>query len=160
MTNALDGESLPVYGDGMQIRDWIYVTDHCEGIWTALERGVAGQVYNVGGGNEVPNIEITQRILALTGADASLIRYVTDRPGPRPALLDRDGQAAWPWAGRRRWSSTPALAETVAWYREQRDVVGADQERRVPGVLRDAVRRALSWTTTGTPVGDGTVEPC
>src|SRR5207342_2259395 len=61
VTNALDGLPLPVYGDGMQVRDWIHVDDHCAGIWTALERGTAGEVYNVGGGNEVPNLDITRR---------------------------------------------------------------------------------------------------
>ncbi len=120
VTNALDGQPLPVYGDGMQIRDWIYVTDHCEGIWTALHHGVAGQVYNVGGGNEVPNLEITQRILALTGVDARLIRYVTDRPGH-----DRRYSVATHKLRQLGWAPTTdfdtALAETVAWYRDRRD---------------------------------------
>ena len=120
VTNALDGQALPVYGDGMQIRDWIYVTDHCEGIWTALERGVAGEVYNVGGGNEVPNIEITRRILALTGADASLIRYVTDRPGhDRRYSIATQKLRDLGWAPRVEFET--ALAETVAWYRERRE---------------------------------------
>ena len=120
VTNALDGQPLPVYGDGLQIRDWIYVTDHCEGIWTALERGVAGEVYNVGGGNEVPNLEITQRILALTGADARLIRYVTDRPGhDRRYSVATQKLRALGWAPAMEFET--ALAETVAWYRDQRD---------------------------------------
>ncbi len=119
VTNALDGEALPVYGDGMQIRDWIYVTDHCEGIWTAMEAGVAGQVYNVGGGNEVPNIEITRRILALTGADAGLIRYVADRLGhDRRYSIATDKLRGLGWAPKVEFAA--ALAETVAWYRDQR----------------------------------------
>ena len=119
VTNALDGEALPVYGDGMQIRDWIYVTDHCEGIWTAMEAGVAGQVYNVGGGNEVPNIEITRRILALTGADAGLIRYVADRLGhDRRYSIATDKLRRLGWAPKVEFAA--ALAETVAWYRDQR----------------------------------------
>src|SRR6476620_5603514 len=69
ITNALDGEPLPVYGDGRQVRDWIHVDDHCAGVWTALEQGAAGEVYNVGGGNEVPNLEITRRILEHTGRE-------------------------------------------------------------------------------------------
>ncbi len=119
VTNALDGEALPVYGDGMQIRDWIYVTDHCEGIWTAMEAGVAGQVYNVGGGNEVPNIEITRRILELTGADAGLIRYVADRLGhDRRYSIATDKLRRLGWAPKVEFAA--ALAETVAWYRDQR----------------------------------------
>ena len=119
VTNALDAEALPVYGDGMQIRDWIYVTDHCEGIWTAMEAGVAGQVYNVGGGNEVPNIEITRRILALTGADAGLIRYVADRLGhDRRYSIATDKLRRLGWAPKVEFAA--ALAETVAWYRDQR----------------------------------------
>ena len=119
VTNALDAEALPVYGDGMQIRDWIYVTDHCEGIWTAMEAGVAGQVYNVGGGNEVPNIEITRRILELTGADAGLIRYVADRLGhDRRYSIATDKLRRLGWAPKVEFAA--ALAETVAWYRDQR----------------------------------------
>ena len=119
VTNALDGESLPVYGDGMQIRDWIYVTDHCEGIWTALHDGIAGQVYNVGGGNEVPNIEITQRILSLTGADASLIRYVADRLGhDRRYSITTDKLRDLGWAPQVEFDA--GLAETVGWYTQRR----------------------------------------
>ncbi|HEY7562632.1 MAG TPA: dTDP-glucose 4,6-dehydratase, partial [Gaiellaceae bacterium] len=72
VTNALDGEPLPVYGDGRQVRDWLHVEDHCEGIWTVMERGTPGEVYNVGGGHEETNLEITRRILDLTGRDQSL----------------------------------------------------------------------------------------
>ena len=93
ITNALDGLPLPVYGDGQQIRDWIHVRDHAEGIWHAMEHGEAGQVYNVGGGNEWPNLEITERILAHTGASDDLITYVEDRRS-RPPLRPRHHQAA------------------------------------------------------------------
>ena len=120
VTNALDEQPLPVYGDGMQIRDWIYVTDHCEGIWTALHKGVAGEVYNVGGGNEVPNIDITQRILALTGADLSLIRYVTDRLGhDRRYSIATQKLRDIGWAPKVEFEA--ALAETVAWYQHHRE---------------------------------------
>jgi dTDP-glucose 4,6-dehydratase len=120
VTNALDGERLPVYGDGMQIRDWIHVEDHCEGIWTAMSTGEAGEVYNVGGGNEVPNLEITNRILELTGRDASLIRHVTDRPGhDRRYALDTARLQGLGWAPRRQFAE--GLAATVAWYRDNRD---------------------------------------
>jgi dTDP-glucose 4,6-dehydratase len=120
VTNALDGEPLPVYGDGMQVRDWIHVDDHCEGIWTAMERGEAGEVYNVGGGNEEPNLAITRRILALTGRDESLIRHVADRPGhDRRYALDTTRLRALGWAPRR--TVDDALPDTVEWYRAHRD---------------------------------------
>lgn len=120
VTNALDGEDLPVYGDGMQVRDWIHVEDHCEGIWTAMERGAAGEVYNVGGGNEVPNIDITRRILALTGRDEGLIRHVADRPGhDRRYSLATGKLRALGWEPRHDFDA--ALAGTVSWYAERRD---------------------------------------
>ena len=81
VTNALDGEPLPVYGDGRQIRDWLHVEDHCAGVELVLREGEPGEIYNVGGGNERENVEITRLILELTGADPSLVRHVTDRPG-------------------------------------------------------------------------------
>ncbi len=120
VTNALDGEPLPVYGDGRQVRDWIHVDDHCEGIWTALERGAAGEVYNVGGGNEVPNLEITRRILEHTGRDQGLVRHVTDRPGhDRRYALDTAKLRALGWAPRREFEA--GLADTVRWYADRRD---------------------------------------
>jgi dTDP-glucose 4,6-dehydratase len=119
VTNALDAEPLPVYGDGMQIRDWMHVEDHCTGIWTAMERGVAGEIYNVGGGHEVPNLEITREILGLTGANESLIRYVADRPGhDRRYALDTTKLRALDWAPARPF--TASLADTVEWYRDNR----------------------------------------
>src|SRR6187402_642345 len=81
IANALDGKQLPVYGDGMQIRDWLYVDDHCRAIRAVLDKGRAGEVYNIGGSRALPNIEVVQRILAATGQPESLIKYVTDRPG-------------------------------------------------------------------------------
>ena len=142
VTNALDGEALPVYGDGMQARDWIHVDDHCEGIWTAMERGAAGEVYNVGGGNEETNLEITRRILALTGRDESLIRHVADRPGhDRRYALDTTWLRALGWAPRRPFGE--ALADTVGLVPRAARLVGAHQERRVPALLRAPVRRAV-----------------
>jgi dTDP-glucose 4,6-dehydratase len=120
VTNALDGEPLPVYGDGMQVRDWIHVDDHCAGIWTALERGAPGEVYNVGAGNEMPNLEITRRILDLAGRDESLVHHVADRPGhDRRYALDTAKLRALGWAPRGRFEQD--LAATVRWYAERRD---------------------------------------
>ena len=79
--NALHGDALPVYGDGRNVRNWIYVEDFCAGIGAVLERGIPGEAYNVGGPDEQPNIEVVREILALTGADESLIEFVQDRPG-------------------------------------------------------------------------------
>src|SRR5579871_1564774 len=81
ISNALEDKRLPVYGDGMQIRDWLYVDDHCRGIRAVLERGRDGEIYNVGGSEALPNLEVVRRILAATGKTESLIEYVTDRPG-------------------------------------------------------------------------------
>ncbi len=120
VTNALDGEPLPLYGDGRQVRDWLYVEDHCAAVELALRAGEPGEVYNVGGGEEVENREITRRVLELTGADPSLVRRVEDRPGhDRRYSLDTAKIEALGW--RRRWSLADGLPATVAWYRERRD---------------------------------------
>ncbi len=120
VTNALDEIALPVYGDGMQVRDWIYVDDHCEGIWTAMADGEAGQIYNLGGGYEAPNIEITRRILDLTGRDEGLIKHVQDRPGhDRRYALDTTRLRALGWEPARDFPG--ALAETVRWYVARRE---------------------------------------
>src|SRR5689334_10736192 len=79
--NALDGNPLPVYGDGLYVRDWIHVEDHCEAIALVLERGASGEVYNIGAENERPNLDVIRAILRLTGRDESLLRTVPDRPG-------------------------------------------------------------------------------
>jgi dTDP-glucose 4,6-dehydratase len=119
ITNALDAQPLPLYGDGRQVRDWLHVEDHCAAIELVLRSGKAGEVYNVGGGNEVENIDITRRVLELTGADESLIRPVDDRPGHdrryslTTSKLERLGFV-------RTWSLDDGLAATVAWYRENR----------------------------------------
>ncbi len=79
--NALHDRELPVYGDGLQVRDWLYVYDHCTAIWRVLERGVPGEIYNVGGGNEKANIDVVKTILMRVGKPTTLIRHVQDRPG-------------------------------------------------------------------------------
>ena len=120
ITNALDGESLPLYGDGLQTRDWLYVDDHCAGIEAALLRGRAGETYNIGGGEEHPNREITRLVLEHTGADESLVRRVEDRPG-HDRRYSIDTTKAREELG---WEPLTALADgfarTVAWYRENR----------------------------------------
>ena len=119
VTNALDGEPLPVYGDGRQVRDWLHVDDHCAGIEFVLREGAPGEIYNVGGGNERENIEITRRIVELTGADASLVRHVTDRPGhDRRYSLDTSKLRGLGWEPRQGFDE--GLGDTVAWYRDNR----------------------------------------
>jgi dTDP-glucose 4,6-dehydratase len=120
ITNALDGESLPVYGDGRQTRDWLHVEDHSAGIELVLREGGAGEIYNVGGGEEVENGELTARILDLTDADDSLVRHVEDRLGhDRRYSLDTSKLRALGWVPQRTLAE--GLPETVAWYRDNRD---------------------------------------
>jgi dTDP-glucose 4,6-dehydratase len=115
--NALHGDKLPVYGDGMQVRNWLYVEDFGRGIGHALEHGAPGEVYNVGGPDECPNIEVVKRIVALTGDDESLIEYVTDRPGhDRRYSLSSEKLRALGWEAQVRFAE--GLDQTVAWYRE------------------------------------------
>jgi dTDP-glucose 4,6-dehydratase len=116
--NALDGKPLPVYGDGLYVRDWIHVEDHCEAVDLVLARGVSGEVYNVGAENERPNLEVVHEILRLTGRGAELIRHVPDRPGHdrRYAMNSAKIRAALGW--RPRHTFEIGLAETVAWYRD------------------------------------------
>ncbi|MBD0289715.1 MAG: dTDP-glucose 4,6-dehydratase [Thermoleophilia bacterium] len=119
VTNALDGEPLPVYGDGRQVRDWLHVADHCSAIEFVLRAGERGEVYNVAGGEERENLDMTRRVLELTGRDESLVRHVRDRPGhDRRYSLDAGKLRALGWAPRR--SVDEGLSETVEWYREHR----------------------------------------
>jgi dTDP-glucose 4,6-dehydratase len=120
VTNAFDGEALPLYGDGKQVRDWLFVEDHCAGIELVLREGAAGEIYNVGGGDERENIEVAERILALTGADRSLLRSVADREGhDRRYSLGTAKLNAIGWAP--QTSFEDGLRETVEWYRDHRD---------------------------------------
>ena len=115
ITNALEDQPLPLYGDGLQTRDWIYVLDHCEGIDLALHKGEIGTAYNIGGGNERTNLEITKAILSLLGKPESLIKFVEDRPGhDRRYSLDCRRVREIGWSPSHEFDA--ALAETVQWY--------------------------------------------
>ena len=119
VTNALDGEPLPLYGDGRQVRDWLHVEDHCAAIELVLHEGAPGEAYNVGGGDERYNIDIAEAILELTGAAPSLLRHVEDRPGhDRRYSLDTTKVRSLGWSPRRRFED--GLRETVEWYRDNR----------------------------------------
>ena len=117
--NALHGDPLPVYGDGQQVRNWIFVEDFARGIGHVLEHGVPGETYNVGGPDEAINLDVVKRIIALTGAPESLIEYVTDRPGhDRRYSLGSEKVRALGWEARVRFDD--GLERTVAWYQENR----------------------------------------
>ena len=119
--NALHGDALPVYGDGKQVRNWLYVEDFCAGIHTVLAKGKAGEVYNVGGPDECENIEVVRRILELTGRDESLIEYVKDRPGHdrRYSLSSDKLKTEVGWEAEVRFED--GLERTVAWYRDNEE---------------------------------------
>ncbi|VAX40707.1 dTDP-glucose 4,6-dehydratase, partial [hydrothermal vent metagenome] len=118
VTNLVEGKKVPLYGDGLNVRDWLHVDDHCEAILAVLERGISGEVYNVGGNNERSNLELTNSILELMGCGEEMIEYVSDRPGhDRRYAIDASKikrelgweptRSAWP----------EALAATVEWYK-------------------------------------------
>ena len=117
VTNAFDDIPVPLYGDGLNERDWLHVSDHCHAIDVVIERGVAGEVYNIGGGNHIANADLTRRILRLAGKPESLIRLVADRPGhDRRYSLDIDKMRGLGWSPRMDFEQ--GLAGTVEWYRQ------------------------------------------
>jgi dTDP-glucose 4,6-dehydratase len=123
ISNALDDKPLPVYGDGLQIRDWLFVEDHCRAIFTILGKGQDGEIYNIGGNRSLPNKTVIERILASTGKPSSLITYVTDRPGHdrRYALSSEKLSKATGWTPQMDFER--GLTATVDWYRNNRDWV-------------------------------------
>jgi len=120
--NALHGDALPVYGDGRQVRNWLYVEDFCRGIHTVLEKGRPGEAYNVGGPDECENVEVVRRVLELTGAEESLIEHVADRPGHdrRYSLSSEKIRAELGWEAQVRFADE-GLERTVDWYRENEE---------------------------------------
>ena len=119
VTNLLDGRKVPLYGDGLNIRDWIYVMDNCAGVDMVLRKGAVGEIYNIGGGNETTNRELTEKVLALLGVGDEMVEYVQDRLGhDRRYSIDCSKANALGWTPSR--SLDEALAETVEWYRANR----------------------------------------
>ena len=119
VTNLLEGKKVPVYGTGTNIRDWIYVLDHCKAVDFVLHNGSPGEIYNIGGGAEKTNVEITKKIIALLGKDESAIEYVTDRPGHDLRYsLDCSKLKKMGW--KPEYSFDEALRSTVEWYVEHR----------------------------------------
>ena len=116
VTNAIDGIQVPLYGDGLNERDWLHVEDHCRAVDLLIDAAENGEVYNVGGGNDVRNVDLTHRILELAGRPQSLIQHVPDRPGhDRRYSLDTAKLRALGWAPRVDFED--GLAATVEWYR-------------------------------------------
>jgi dTDP-glucose 4,6-dehydratase len=119
ITNAMEDEPLPVYGDGQQRRDWLFVTDNCEALDLLLHKGEPGEVYNIGAGNERPNMDVVESILSLLGKPRKLIRFVEDRPGhDRRYALNWEKIRSLGWSPRHDFNA--ALEETVAWYVDNR----------------------------------------
>ncbi len=145
--NAFGGQPLPVYGDGMYVRDWIHVEDHCEAVDAVLREGRAGEVYNIGAENERPNLDVVRAILRLTGRDESLIRHVPDRPGHdrRYAMNAAKIRDLLGWQPRRTFDD--GLAETVAWYRDNRPWTEGVRS----GTYRDYYERQYAARLAGAP---------
>ena len=117
ITNAIDEQALPVYGDGLNVRDWLYVDDNCAGIDAVLRKGALGEVYNIGGGNEVKNLALTRQILKLLGKSPELIRFVSDRPGhDRRYAIDCVKLQTLGWRPATPFAT--GLERTVSWYRD------------------------------------------
>jgi dTDP-glucose 4,6-dehydratase len=119
VTNLLDGEPVPLYGDGRQVRDWLYVEDHCAGIELVLRAGGRGEIYNIGGGDERFNIDVAGTLFELTGADRALLRRVDDRPGhDRRYSVDTAKIRALGWTPQTTFED--GVRTTVEWYRANR----------------------------------------
>ena len=133
LSNAMRGEPVPVYGDGCNVRDWIYVEDHCRALLAALARGRAGEVYNIGARDERRNIEVAESVLDALGRPRSLVRFVRDRPGHdrRYANDPSKAERELGWRPRETWES--GLAKTIRWYEQNPRWV----ERAGSGAYRD-----------------------
>jgi dTDP-glucose 4,6-dehydratase len=119
VTNLLEDKTVPLYGDGLNVRDWIHVEDHVSGIHAVLEKGEVGQIYNVAAGNELTNVELSKALCDLLGKPHALITPVADRPGhDRRYAVDTTRLRSLGWAP--RWAFEDALQATVEWYRENR----------------------------------------
>jgi len=143
ISNALEAAPLPIYGDGMQVRDWLYVDDHCRAILAVLERGTIGEVYNIAGACHLPNIEVVKQLLKIVGASETLITRVTDRPGHDRRYALRGDKIARETGFVPEVQFEDGLARTVRWYQEN-----ADWTARVrSGVYRDYYAQNYAWRT-------------
>jgi len=137
IANAQEDKPIPVYGDGQQVRDWLYVRDHCEAILAALEKGRAGEVYNIGGNNEMPNLQLVKKVLAALGKPESLITYVKDRPGHDRRYAIDAGKIRKELGWSPRFTFEQALPLTIGWYKGN----GAWLQRVRSGAYREYYAR-------------------
>ena len=142
VSNLIEGKTVPVYGDGSNVRDWIHVEDHCRGVLAALEEGTAGEVYNFGGASEMTNLELTRSLVKALGRDESAIEYVRDRPGHdlRYAIDFSKSERELGW--RPRWTFEDGLAATIEWYQFNAEWVS----RVKSGEYRDYYSRQYGTT--------------
>ena len=149
VTNALENKDCPLYGDGGHVRDWLHVEDNCAGILAALEKGKAGAVYNLGGGNERPNLEVARAILRLLERPESLIRFVQDRPGHDRRYAIDCGKARRELGWRPRIRFEAGLRDTVEWYRAHASWVGNAKSgayrKHYERHYGSALRQAAAW---------------
>ncbi len=141
ISNALEGAPLPVYGDGLQIRDWLYVDDHCRGIHAVLQRGREGEVYNIGGNCALPNREVITRVLQIVGAPETLMQTVTDRPGHDRRYALASEKLARETGFVPQMSFELGLPATVQWYRDHAAWIAHVQS----GEYRDYYRQNYGW---------------
>jgi dTDP-glucose 4,6-dehydratase len=154
ISNALEGNPLPVYGDGMQVRDWLYVDDHCRAIWAALTRGRDGEIYNVGGNCHLTNIEVVRRVLRIVGAPETLITRVDDRPGHDRRYALRSDKLTRHTGFVAEMEFNEGLAQTVRWYQDN-----IEWTRRVKsGAYRDYYRTNYAWRGSVKPSAPNGVE--
>jgi len=141
ISNALEGAPLPVYGDGLQIRDWLYVDDHCRGIHAVLQRGREGEVYNIGGNCALPNREVITRVLQIVGAPETLMQTVTDRPGHDRRYALASEKLARETGFVPQMSFELGLPATVQWYRDHAAWIAHVRS----GEYRDYYRQNYGW---------------
>jgi len=148
ITNALEGKPLPLYGDGGNVRDWIYVEDNCRAIEIAGRRGGVGEIYNIGAGDERRNVDIARKIIELTGADEELLTFVDDRPGhDRRYALDSRKIRRLGWKGKVGFDD--GLARTVRWYRRNEEWWKPIKEGAFKSYYRKMYRERITKASRG-----------
>ena len=141
INNAMNDKELPVYGDGLQVRDWLYVYDHCKAIWQVMEKAPSGQVYNIGGCNEKTNLEVIDVILNRLGKPKSLIKHVTDRPGHDRRYAIDAGKIMSELDWKPSVNFKEGIDKTIDWYMQNHDwlqsVVSGDYQKYYESMYSD-----------------------